>query len=452
MRVADGMSNVSSVGVAAFAVPRRSLPMRPAIALQVALLLLIAGQVGHVPFLDTGDRSAPIQVNEFVLAGLLLLGVAAWVSTRTLVIDRVAVTALTFAAIGASSTMLTSQREAFTARETIVSLAYLARWLLYFGVYLYVISWVKERDVRGTWSAIETMLLIFAAFGIVQSIFLPDFAQIVYPDSRAFIDYDPQGHRLVSTMLEPNVAGLFLVIGLLGQLSLIVTGERVARWKMLLLFTALVLTVSRSAVLGLLFGGLVIVAVRGLSKRMIKVTAGVGVLILIALPKIIEIASAYGKFDVGEGSSAAARVLAWVRSVEFFVAHPVLGIGFNTFGPMLNRAGGIAVGAGRSSSEGGLLFVAVMTGVVGLVVFSYMLALVVRRCRSIWRHVDATPYQRGIATATAAITVAVCVHSVFVNTLFATFVMELLWVLWGLTFVIARELRPPSLAAARVSG
>jgi O-antigen ligase len=429
------------VRVAAFAPPPRSLLIRPAIALQAALFLLIVGQIGRIPFLDTGDRSAPIQVNELVLAGLFAMGAAAWVATRQLRIDRVAVAALIFAAIGAGSTILTALREGFSTRETVVSLAYLARWLLYAGVYLYVINWVKARDVGGIWAAIEAMLLAFAAFGIVQAIFLPNFAQMVYPESRAFIDYDPQGHRLVSTMLEPNIAGILLVIGLLGQFSLVAMGERVAGWKLILLLAALMATVSRSAVIGLVFGGAVIVVARGLSKRMLRVSMTVGVLLLLALPKIMALAKAYGKFDLSATSSAAARVVAWVKAVELFFAHPILGIGFNTFGFMLNRTGGEALGAGRASSEGGLLFVAVLTGVVGLSVFLYMLALLFRRCRHIWRHAHATAEQRGLATAAAAVTVAVCVHSVFVNSLFASFVMELLWVMWGLTFVIAGALR-----------
>jgi hypothetical protein len=34
--------------------------------------------------------------------------------------------------------------------------------------------------------------------------------------------------------------------------------------------------------------------------------------------------------------------------------------------------------------------------------------------------------------------VALCVHSLFANSLFTTFVMEMMWVLWGLTFVLAK--------------
>ena len=54
--------------------------------------------------------------------------------------------------------------------------------------------------------------LAFAGFGIVQSAFLPNFAQRIYPDARLYLDWDPQGHRLVSTFLDPNFAGAFILL------------------------------------------------------------------------------------------------------------------------------------------------------------------------------------------------------------------------------------------------
>src|SRR6185295_7226585 len=116
---------------------------------------------------------------------------------------------------------------------------------------------------------IEKIMLAFAAFGIVQSLTMPNFAQLVYPNSRVVADYDPQGHRLVSTWLDPNYAATFIEIALLVQLGLISTGARVARWKPVLLTVALVMTASRGAVVSLVPGIAVIVLARGLSKRVL---------------------------------------------------------------------------------------------------------------------------------------------------------------------------------------
>jgi predicted Na+-dependent transporter len=50
---------------------------------------------------------------------------------------------------------------------------------------------------------------------------------------------------------------------------------------------------------------------------------------------------------------------------------------------------------------------------------------------------------RALATGIAAGTVALCVHSVFVNSLLTPFVMEPLFVLWGLSFSLARSVERP---------
>jgi hypothetical protein len=188
-------------------------------------------------------------------------------------------------------------------------------------------------------------------------------------------------------------------------------------------------------------GGVVIVAIRGVTTRILRIAGGVLAVLIALAPKIIEVTRLYSKLDFSEGSSAAMRYIAWVRMLGIFASHPILGIGFNTYAAVLDRTSLLEIaGAGRASSEGGIVFVATLTGVVGATIFCGLLAVVIARCRLVWRHRDATPLERGLATGTAAMVVAVCVHSLFVNSMFATFVMEMFWVLCGLVFVIARDL------------
>ena len=47
-----------------------------------------------------------------------------------------------------------------------------------------------------------------------------------------------------------------------------------------------------------------------------------------------------------------------------------------------------------------------------------------------------------MAIGTASMIVALCVDSVFVNTLYATFTMEMCWILCGITFAISKGLPP----------
>lgn len=425
--------------------------VRPLLVLQGAVLLMLVGQLGRIPVLSTGTSEAPLLVNDLCVFAMLGAGLLAGLLARSFEIDRLGLLALLFASIGAMSAVLAIPRFGLSGMEVVISLAYLARWMVYFGIYLVVVNVVRASDVVPLWRTIELMMLAFAAFGIVQAAFLPHFAQMVYPDSRVFVDWDEQGHRLVSTVLEPNIAGAMILLVLLVQLAQLSAGERVPLWKPLLLFAGLTASLSRSSFLGLLVGGGLIVLVRGLSRRMLRLGAVVLVVIAAGLPKIIQFAASYNKFTVD--ASALSRVTSWLRALQIFADNPIIGVGFNTYGFVqesygLTRAGG----ASSYSVDGGLLFVAVMTGLVGLTLYLGMLVVVLRRCRRIWRDPMAPPPWRSLATGIAAGTVAICIHSMFVNSLLTPFVMEPLWIMWGLTFVMLRGIpaRPTARPVASV--
>lgn len=424
------------------------LTVRAVTVFCAAQLMMLLANLGRIPLLSTGDRDVPITLNEVALGVMLATGILVALASRTLRLDRIAVIALLFAAVGAGSAVWSVQRFGMSLFELLIALAFLARWMVYFGVYLVVINVFRDRDVESLWRAVETMLVVFAAFGIFQSAFLPDFAQLVYPDSRAFIDWDPQGHRLVSTVLEPNIAGAMLMIGLLVQIGRVSVGAHASRWRMLVIFLGLLLTLSRSAALGLMFGLVVIVIARGLSKRVLRLGIVAGALLMLASPFLIRYALAYSKFSLGAGTSAGARLESWAMALRVIADYPVFGIGFNAYKYAAQSYGSAQIGASSYNSDGGLLFVLALTGFVGLTVYCLMLWGIVRRCRSIWRDVELTPENRGLAIGTAAATIGVVTQSTFVNAIMTTFIMEILWVLWGLTFLVAHARDSRAISAA----
>lgn len=426
--------------IATLTARRRGLVVRLVTVLRVAIALLFVANLGRIPVLSTGDREAPLLVNDLCVAAFVAAGLLASLTRRSFRIDGVGLAALGFAAIGGASALLAVNRFGLTSFQLLVSLAYLARWLLYFALYLLMVNVLRARDVAAVWRTLESTMLAIAGFGIVQSIVLPGFAQRVYPGSRPVLDWDIQGHRLVSTILEPNIAGAMLMSILLVELAQISVGARVPRWKPLVMFTALVLTLSRSAFAGLALGLGVIVMVYGVPKRLLRAAAATLVIVLAALPKLIAFAAAYGKFSLS--GSAADRLVSWAMGLQVFHDHPWIGVGFNTYGFVVERYYGVRrLGVANYSSDGGLLFAAVMTGGVGLAFLLWMFWLLYRRCASIWRARSVAPEQRGIAIGAVASAVAICIHSVFVNSLFTTFVMEVMWILFGLTFAISRGMR-----------
>ena len=415
-------------------------------AIRVTIALLVVANLGRVPLLSTGDREAPLLLNDLGMLFVVALGALSGIASRSFRIDRLTMLALVFAGVGAYAALLAVPRYGLTPWQLVISLAYLARWLAYFGLYVVIINVVRAEEVVVLWHTLESAIIAFAAFGLVQAIFIPHFAQVVYPDSRVVIDFDEQGHRLVSTVLEPNMAGAMIMLVLLVQLAQLAGGVRLSSWKPLLLFAALIATLSRSSMLGLIVGSVIILLARGISKRLLRSLVVIGAIALGAAPWLLRFAASYGK--LGIDASALTRIASWIRAIRIFSDHPLLGIGFNTYAFVQESYGYVRMGNGTYSVDGGLLFIAVMTGIVGVSIYLGMIALVVRRCRSVWREPTAPAEHRALATGIAAGTVALCVHCLFVNSLLTSFVMEPLFLLWSLSFLMARPVTSRPVSAA----
>lgn len=418
---------------------RRSIPLRLRVtdALRIALVVLVSGHLGRVPLLSGSGKEAPILLNDLVVMSLVAVGALAVVRTRRVRLDGVARLGLIFGLVGGVSALLAVPRFGLSAGELAFSLAYLARWIAYFGIYIVVINTARARDVPVLWSAFETVVVAFALVGIFQAAFLPGFAQIVYPESQIGVDWDYQGHRLVSTFLDPNFAGALIAVALIVQVALLTTGAPVSIPRLVVLACALVLTISRSSILAMLVGMAIVVMVKGISRRVIRLGAAAVILLAPLLPWVFAYAASLNKFTLD--ASALGRVFSWLRALELFVQHPVLGVGFNTLG-FAQRAYGYEVeGASSFGVDGGLLFIAVTTGVAGVAIYIAMMVSLTRRCRAIWRSSVRTPLERGIAVGAVAATGGIVVHSLFVNSIVYPFLMEAMWVLWGLTYAATQQ-------------
>jgi hypothetical protein len=225
---------------------RSRLGVRPIAVLRGSLVLMWLGNLGRIPLVSTETKDAPLLVNELLLLVTLAVAAVACVQARTLRVDRVIGAAAAFVAVGAGSAVAAAAEYGLSGFELTLSLAYLARWVAYAGLYVVVVNCAADDDAEPLWRTLERVVLAFAAFGVVQAIFLPGFAQLVQPQDTTALTWDRQGHRLVSTLLDPNFAGALMLLVLLVQLARVAYGDRVARWKPMLLLAGVVLTVSRS--------------------------------------------------------------------------------------------------------------------------------------------------------------------------------------------------------------
>lgn len=413
----------------------RARGVRPMRLIQGVVVLLLVSNLGRLPALWLLGYELPVLPQELVLVAALGLSALVCLQARRLRLDAVVGAAVVFALIGAGSAIATAVRLRLELSELAYSLAYLLRWVTYMGLYVAIINIGRTEDAERLWATLERTIIAFAAFGVVQAIAIPGFAQRVYPTGSETLGWDEQGHRLVSTVLDPNFAGAMILLPLLVQLGRMAFGVRVPLWKPLLLTGALLLTASRSSILALAVGGLVILTVRGLRRRVARFGAIALALLLPFTPLLVQFGQTYEKFGVNDGS-ALSRLVTWLRALTVLADHPVFGVGFNTYGFVQESYGWDRLGRDGFGLDGGLLFIAVLTGGVGLSVFLLMLAAVVRRCRRLWRDGDADPVARGTALGAAAGVPALCAHSLFTNSLLLPWVVEITAVLWAIVFLL----------------
>lgn len=430
-------SAVASRHLTSLGAPDPALEVRLSSIFGLVIATLMVGNLGRIPIFSTGGRDVPVLVNDLAVAALIGASAIAMAERRTFNVDWVSGWGLLFAAVGGLSVALAVPRFGLSNFEAFVAAGYLFRWLFYFAIYLSAVNTLRRADVERVWRMLESTILIFALFGIAQSAFIPNFAQMVYPESRPMMDWDVQGRRLVSTFLDPNFAGAFIGIGLVTCLARLTTGTRVAAWKFIVLGVALVLTVSRSSILALLAGGAAILAISGLSKRLLRATAVATALILVALPRILQLAASYHKLTLD--ASALARLRSWTEGWTVLKDHWLIGIGFNSWGYVAERYGWVRLWSATYGLDGGLFFVLVLTGVIGCAFYVAMLGMIWRNARRVWRDQSVAPEHRGLAIAAAASIPTILVHSLFVNSLLLPFLMEPLWILWALPFVIATD-------------
>ena len=391
---------------------------------------LALGNVGRIPALVLGGRNSPLVAADAVVVLVwVLLFVAIGSGRARIIVDDVMAAAFAFVAAAAASTLMAFSRYNLGIVEGAGVVAFLLRWFAYFGWYPFVAWCLTPDESRDAWRFIERALLAFAVFGIFQSAFLPGFAQMVHDGGGDLPTWDIQGRRLVSSILDPNFAGILVVIALVFRLSRVAEGVRESPVAMATLAAAVLLTVSRSAILGLVVAIAVLAVVRGLRAPLFRVLVLGTVLILPFLSLLISFAASFNK--LGYDASAAQRLVPWIRAGRLLIEHPWLGVGFNAIKQAQESHGWRSVGGADVSLDGGLLFVAAMTGVIGLWLYVRILLRVVRGARGVWKDSAVDPMSRAHATATVAATAAVVVHSFFVNSLLLPFVMQILWVMWA---------------------
>ena len=201
------------------------------------------------------------------------------------------------------------------------------------------------------WDQLRTLLRrIIACVSVISALGVAQFATgfnlatyVVIPGlSRqvAFVDLGTRDglNRPSATTAQPLELAAVLALTLplaIHQARFAAPGQRFRHWlQVALIGTALPLTISRSAVLGLTFMALMLVPTwpKRDRRRAVAVLLGGVAAIWVAVPSLVPLL--YQLFAAtGQESSSTSRLDAYFSAGPFITAHPWLGQGFGTFLP-----------------------------------------------------------------------------------------------------------------------
>lgn len=303
----------------------------------------------------------------------------------------------------------------FSKEEILIGALYLTRIVGYSFFFLAVWNFVKRQAERRTlFNCLIGITLAVAVFGLFQ--------YFVYPDIRALYAWGWDDHllRLVGTFLDPSFTSLFLVFGFLGVLATYLKTKK--KYLILLLgviLFSIALTYSRAGYLALFSG---VAALLLINKNLKKILAIFAVFLF-----LLAIIPSWGSEGVKllRTRSILARLESYSDALALFSKSPVFGIGYNNLCMAKEKFLGKFLDYDShacSGVESGPLLVLATSGVVGILIFSY-LAL------KLFQNTQRNLYGMTFISSSFAL----LVHSLFVNSLFYPWVMGYLGIMLSLS-------------------
>ncbi len=206
--------------------------------------------------------------------------------------------------------------------------------------------------------------VILSILGILQFIFIPDLGFL------ETFGWDPHYLRAVSTFLDPNFLGGFLILSLLNIYLFDFKKQKVKITLFSLVYVCLALTFSRSSYLFFLISSLSLGFLLK-SGRILKFSILL-TLVLFVIFYIYQINITIPR-NINRGDSAQNRLDTWAQGFRLFLKHPIFGVGFNTYKFALEKYKFANVAQinsrGSASNDASLLFVLSTTGIIGFMVF-----------------------------------------------------------------------------------
>ncbi|MEX2013161.1 MAG: O-antigen ligase family protein [Candidatus Levyibacteriota bacterium] len=316
-----------------------------------------------------------------------------------------------------ASTSLFINYPSLKVEELAVSLSYLVRWIAYAGIYFLVTNF--DKDIK---NKIPSYLLYMGGavigIGFLQYFFYPNLRNLYY------LGWDEHLYRLFSTFLDPNFAGAFFVLYFLFTLGFFIKYRKPTYGIFsFMAAVAIILTFSRSAYLMLFVGLVTFLWMTGKMKLIV-----VFILFFTLITLVLSLAGLRSEgTNLLRTTSTVARLDTARSAVVIFENNPILGVGFNAYEYASKRYGLVEESRYDNHSAAGtdnsVLFILATVGIVGFAAYLYLWFKILLFARS----------RKGMYSIVLLSSLAsLSVGSLFINSLFYTFIMLWMWVLLGL--------------------
>lgn len=326
----------------------------------------------------------------------------------------------------------------FGILEIASSIAYMVRLFLYLALFIPLLQLSKKQLISiRNWLMYSGIL--FVAIGYVQYIYYPDLRNLYYSG------WDEHLYRLFSTFLDPNFAGVFIVLILLLYayyiLDLLPKIDNKRKLALiggfLAILPAMFLTYSRSTLIVFVCVSVVLSIFINKKRYILGLVAIVTIGILI-IPKNL----------AGEGVNLArtvsvfARVKYMQQVFQLFLDHPLFGVGYNTLRYTTEQYGFVKgaevlkshAAAGAPNSY---LVILVTTGIAGFLAAIYWIGTIVKREFKIVRN-DKNRETKIFAIIVLTSFLGVLVGGVFENIFFYSPILIWLVLITGILFGVRK--------------
>lgn len=293
--------------------------------------------------------------------------------------------------------------------EKFISSLYLIRFTAYFLTFPCLLFLIKEKHITVGYltKLLMTVGIILIIIGWLQYFLYPDLRNLYY------LGWDPHYFRIFGSFFDPNYFGLMQVL----FITLLISGK-INKISLISLFASLVslaFTYSRSSFLSLAASLSYFSIIKKKYLYFLVLFMFISGLVLLPRPGGAGV-------ELERLFSIEQRIENWKDTASIFIKHPLTGVGFNTLRYVRRNYQFLSEDWLTSHSAAGVdnsfLYVAVTTGILGLIIYVKMLFSAFQEVKLLGK----------------LTTIAVIIHSLFLNTLFYPFVMIFLFTVWAIDY------------------